>query len=286
VLGEGRRPLALAAALTGAALALGLLAGGAGASGGFTLGDEPCELIPPARSASAVGGGQCEGVRPGALVESRAGKHPADRTFCTLNFLFRGSDGRRYIGTAGHCVLGESSFDSEGGSKRWRRGGPRARDSEGDRIGRYAYAVLEDPRDFALIRLRRGVESSPRMCHFGGPTGVNADQPTRTVVLNYYGNGLVAGETVPARTLYAFGMPDPDHVYANGPAVMGDSGAPVNSADGRAVGVLVTFGLHVGSIGSEGIDAGVVGITRLPPQLQRASEALGIRLRLLTAPVM
>jgi len=284
--GEWRRRLMLAWALAGAALALGLLAGGAGArSAGFTLGGEPCEPIPTARGASPVGGGPCEGVRPGALVESRTATND-ESSFCTLNFLFRGSDGRRYIGTAGHCVLGESSFDSGGGNKRWRRGGPRARDAEGDRIGRYTYAAFQDPRDFALIRLRRGVEASPSMCHFGGPTGINADRPTRLVELNYYGNGLVAGEATPARTLYAFGMPDPDHVYANGPAGPGDSGAPVISADGRAVGVLVSVGLHMGTIGSEGADAGAVGITRLPPQLQRASEALGIRLRLRTAPLM
>jgi hypothetical protein len=284
-MGEGRLPLMLAAALAGATLALALLAGGA--SAGFTLGEQRCELIPPAPNLAAAGGGECEGVRPGALVESRTGD-PDERSFCTLNFLFRGSDGRRYVGTAGHCVLGESSSGSEQrGAKRWRRGGPRARDADGDRIGRYTYAVLADPRDFALIRLRKGVAANPRMCHFGGPTGVNADLTERPVVLHYYGNGLVAGETVPARTLYAFGMPDPDHVYANGPAAPGDSGAPVISRDGRAVGVLVTIGLHTGSAGEEeGADAGTVGITRLLPPLGRASEALGIRLRLRTAPLM
>jgi hypothetical protein len=282
-----RRSLLSACVLAGALLALALLAGGAPAKpASFTLGGKSCKLIPPARTASALGTGRCEGVRPGGLVETRAPGEGGDTSFCTMNFLFRGSDGRRYIGTAGHCVLGESAFDGERGEKRWRRRGPIARDSEGDPIGRYAYAVLEDPRDFALIRLRKRVATNPGMCHFGGPTGVNADQTPGTVALNYYGNGLLAGDTVPARTLYALGMPDPDHVYATGPAAPGDSGSGVITADGRALGVLVTFGLHLGGIGSGGVDAGAVGITRLAPQLERAAERLGIRLRLRTAGLM
>jgi SAM-dependent MidA family methyltransferase len=42
----------------------------------------------------------------------------------------------------------------------------------GNRIGEFAYAILQDPKDFALIRLDPGVAANPQMCHFGGPTGV------------------------------------------------------------------------------------------------------------------
>jgi len=86
--------------------------------------------------------------------------------------------------------------------------------------------------------------------------------------------------------MLALGMPDPDHVYAQGVVVPGDSGSGVISADGRAIGVAVTTGLHTSSIGTSGLDAGEVGITRLAPQLARAEAVLGISLSLATAPTL
>jgi hypothetical protein len=78
-------------------------------------------------------------------------------------------------------------------------------------------------------------------------------------------------------------MPDADHVYAQGLVLPGDSGSGVISDDGRAVGVAVTTGLHSSSIGTSGLDAGEVGITRLAPQLEQAQSVLGIGLSLVTA---
>ncbi|HSH23664.1 MAG TPA: hypothetical protein VK975_06355, partial [Acidimicrobiales bacterium] len=45
-----------------------------------------------------VGLGSCSGLRPGSRVVT-------DNGSCTLNFVFTGSDGERYMGTAGHCIL-------------------------------------------------------------------------------------------------------------------------------------------------------------------------------------
>ena len=60
---------------------------------------------------------------------------------------------------------------------------PRGQDAVASAIGEFAYAVLEDPKDFALIRLDPGVEASPEMCHFGGPTGIfEGDTPDTTVL--------------------------------------------------------------------------------------------------------
>ena len=81
-------------------------------------------------------------------------------------------------------------------------------------------------------------------------------------------------------------MPDPDHVYAAGAVVPGDSGSGIISSDGRAVGVIVTTGLHTGSIGTGGLDAGAMGITRLAPQEARTEQVLGIGLTLQTAPLL
>jgi hypothetical protein len=246
----------------------------------WTLGGVPCDLI-EVPAAAPVGTGTCPGVRPGAIVQSDVGQ-------CTFNFLFQGSDGRRYIGTAGHCILGDSAVGGQdAGEESWGPGsGPEARDSAGNRIGEFAYAILQDPKDFALIRLDPGVSASPQMCHFGGPTGVNSDRTSSLVVLNHFGQGIGVGTAVPARSATALGMPDPDHVYAQGAVVPGDSGSGIQSSDGRAVGVIVTTGLHADSIGTSGVDAGTTGVTRLAPQVQRASQALGAAFTLVTAPTL
>ncbi len=86
--------------------------------------------------------------------------------------------------------------------------------------------------------------------------GTNADQGSAPVVLNHFGNGIGVGSVLPARSALAIGMPDPDHVFATGAVVPGDSGSGIISSDGRAVGVIVTTGLHTGSIGTGGLDAG------------------------------
>ena len=245
----------------------------------WTLGGVPCTLI-PVPAAAPLGTGTCPGVRPGAIVRSDVGQ-------CTLNFLFLGSDGASYIGTAGHCILGTSPFGGDVGEMAWAPGtGPVARDADGNPIGEFAYAILQDPKDFSLIRLDPLVEASAAMCQFGGPTAVNDDRPglTEPVVLNWFGNGVGVGVVLPARSAVAMGMPSPDHVFADGAAAPGDSGSGVISSDGRAVGVLVTVGVHTASIGSGGLDAGLIGMTRLTPQVERAQQVLGVDLVLQLAP--
>ena len=75
------------------AVAAVLVPASAASAGNWTLGGVPCQLI-EVPAAAPVGTGACPGVRPGAVVESDNGQ-------CSFNFLFAGSDGRRYIGTAG-----------------------------------------------------------------------------------------------------------------------------------------------------------------------------------------
>jgi hypothetical protein len=255
------------------------LAAPAGAEA-FTIGGKRCELI-EVPAAAPVGTSACPGVRPGAYVETDKGQ-------CSLNFLFRAADGRRYIGTAGHCILGESALGGEdAGERTWAPGtGPAARDSNGSRIGEFAYAVLQDPKDFALIRLDENVQASPQMCHFGGPTGTNSDRTSTPTLLHHYGNGLVVGNVLPARSALALGTPNPDHVLATGVVVPGDSGSGVISSDGRAVGVAVALGIGLGGLGSDGLDAGPVIITRIAPQEARAEHVLGTALTLQTAPAL
>ncbi len=248
--------------------------GGSGGSGGQSGGDRQTT------SATPVGTGSCPGVRPGAVVRSDVGQ-------CTLAFLFRGGDGRDYIATAGHCILGEGPFASDAGERTWAPGqGPAARDASGRRVGEFAYAILQDPYDFSLIRLDPGVTASPQVCHFGGPIGIYTTRANSPQLLHWFGQGLLLGQTVPARSAVAPSTADPDHVFAVGAALPGDSGSGVITPNGAAVGILVTVGVHAGSVGSAGVDAGTIGITRLAPQLARAERALGTSLTLRTAPLL
>lgn len=234
----------------------------------LNLGGQVCQTI-AVPTAAPFGAGRCPGVRPGALLESRVG-------FCTMNFLFRDRAGRRYIGTAGHCILGSR------GERKWGAGGPVAKDSRGRRIGRFRYAALRGEKDFALIRLtgagRR--QARPAMCHFGGPSGIDTTRPGGPVTLEHYGQGLITGTVAPARTFTANGMRNRNHVFAQGAVAPGDSGGPVTrGGSGRGVGVVVTGGFHLDSGGP-----GTVGITRLGPQKTRAERGIGERLTIVRAP--
>lgn len=229
-----------------------------------------------------VGLGSCSGLRPGSQVVT-------DNGSCTLNFVFTGSDGERYMGTAGHCILSTLPINQNIGEETFAESeGPEARDAEGNRIGEFAYAIQEAPRDFGLIRLDDDVEASPQVAQFGGPTGVNDEITTEPTLLSLFGNPLgIGGPLASGRTLVAIGgLPDPDSVAATGVSVQGDSGGPVLDQQGRAVGVLVTGGpqLTDALLRLEALDTGIIGISRLTPQLEQAERALGVDMTLQTAP--
>jgi hypothetical protein len=255
-----------------------------------------CPLIRVPTAGTPVGTGGCPGVRPGSrLLNNFSG-------LCTAGFLFRAPDGTRYISTAAHCIGEAEGGGDDPHEQIWPPGrGPRALDASGRVIGRFAYGALSShatgvgvtyDRNFALIRLDPRIEASPEMCFFGGPSGVYTANTDETLVLHYYGGGDTLGDVLPARSGVARGTPEPNYVYATGLAAAGDGGSPVVTADGLAVGMLVTFSAHgVGFSTSPGgpppayveSQQGTIGITRLAPQLARASEAMGIPLELVTA---
>ena len=196
---------------------------------------------------------------------------------CTFGFTFRGSNGKRYMSTAGHCVLFRGSTNIEG-EKVWPSGtGPVAETKFYRPVGRFVYAVFSDSMDFAIIELFPGVKARAQMCHFGGPTALNRDDVIAPGVLHHYGNGIVLGQILPARSAVAAGTGDPDSAFAWGTAILADSGSPVIDSDGAAVGLLVDGGPHDGQ--------GLIGITRFRRELSRAQALLGIDLTLEHAPL-
>jgi len=218
---------------------------------------------------------------------------------CTINFMYRGSDGARYISTAGHCLINKDQVDAQ----TWKRGhGPVAHDGSGRRIGEYAFwtvhytssgPALVSARDMSLIRLDAAVKSVPRLAHFGGPTGMNADITSTPVVMHSVGNGEGPGylkETdstvAPARTFIAPAMPNANSQGVIGYAGPGDSGSPVISDDGRAVGLLVGLP-HVGpGLSSGAPDVGALQLIRLPQMVSFAERTMHLRLTLMTAPLL
>ena len=45
----------------------------------------------------------------------------------------------------------------------------------------------------------------------------------------------------------------------------------------------MTTGLHPASLGTSGVDAGLMGVTRLAPQLERAQAVTGVAYSIVTA---
>ncbi|MEA2828694.1 MAG: hypothetical protein QOG43_3133 [Actinomycetota bacterium] len=258
-----------ASAASGAGVPKGRGASPAGVPWAFE--GQSCRLLSTASPRALVGGDTCGGVRPGAPVLTPVGQ-------CTLNFLWRGSDGRDYIGTAGHCLLeGTSRTQAVFGPG----DGPPARDAAGHRIGEFAYAVLDDVGDFALIRLDPNVGASPEICRFGGPTGIDVGPIASLTPLHHVGRGTLTGGLVPARTQLAVEGDDIRVVTGLGVASAGDSGSPLVDLDGRAVGLVVATGPAL-PLAPTGL---FVFSMRIAPEMGRASRAMGVAFDLVTAPL-
>lgn len=221
-------------------------------------------------------------IRPGILIES-------PEAVCTASFLFENrSDGRAFLSTASHCfpshVLGVAV--SVGGQV----------------IGRLRYdsfLLMEQEResdpealmynDFALIELSNDsrAKANAAVTFFGGPTELvpSSSIPSGARIVSYGASSL----RDPAEEVGAIGT-DADaqrglflervskwrsRIYEVSPGLPGDSGAPVMTASGAAVGLAVAWN-----------DPGAPGsneITNLDAALGYARENTDLDLRLVTA---
>lgn len=244
----------------------------------------------------AAVGTECPGVRPGAVLIVPLTPPVDPRPYPTFGFMFSGSDGHVYASTAGHVALG-----LESGERMWEAGtGIVGFDADGRRIGEFSYAIntrtetrpgLPPGADLALIRVDDAVEVDPSVCVFGGPHGLDDRiiDPPELVHHRWFGATPVGGRVgyplpdgpwlVGDRSGVSVGMPSEHVVSVIGHAAPGDSGAPVLSEDGLAVGLIAAppATIEQASMGGSFI------VSRLGPAVSRAEEALGITLSLVTA---
>lgn len=202
---------------------------------------------------------------------------------CTGAAILAGSDGHRYVATAGHCSP-QRGVLSEGQQ-------PSVTTADGLSLGRLVWAELDSVphADAALVRVSpdAAVETSTRV--IGGPVAMRSAAPEIGSRLLLVGNAPgLASDLVPAMKarggVVAFPQATPASFTYAAPAAPGDSGGPVVDCSGRLVGI--HSGTFVGFFEDGPRPYGPQEASMLAPALERAGEALSITLELVpgTAP--
>lgn len=186
-------------------------------------------------------------VQAGGPVSNTRGQ-----VYCSFNFVF--TDGSSsYIGTADHC------FDDTmyPGAKGLRVGDTVRTGDVNDVAGRLTSAteigkvvVSDGEIDFALVKINPGVEVVARVRGWGGPSGVahHSDTTTGDIVLAT-GYGLGIGELSATRSRSGILVSDDARWQsADLLATPGDSGGPIMTRSGKALGVITTLGQSSGTL--------------------------------------
>lgn len=252
-------------------------------------------LLAIALAALAVGGLAGAGTVPGSEEEPeiRPGSEIVEPGPCTLNWVFDDEAGNVYVGTADHCVgeVGQpvrtAGFDAAIGTVAYLGGGFGGAD------------------DFALVEIHDAYEDQidPATRGIGGPTGLYrpapvdlqettttpgaSDERLHPLPVLFHGHGTGWGDDEETRTRGGTVTEVGEDAFTFvGPVTGGDSGAPVQSTAGQAVGVVAgnagtVVGIEPGTPGP--VDQKVSG-PLLVDSLRAAEDALATELSLRTAP--
>jgi len=227
-------------------------------------------------------------VRPGA-----AAFNAKDGNKCTIGFLLRGGDGARYAILGHPCAPGSRDNRATIGpidhEVIWPNGkGPQVLDSSGKVVGRLVYDInrLKYPKelDVALMRLESRVAYSPKVCQYGGPSGIDSQISNDPTTANSYGQGdqFYLGDGPHAhQDPIPFGLNDPVRIHAAISSEQPNAGGPVVVGDGSpALGVMSQWNETPSTDPKEG--SGVT-VFRLGPLIKVLQDTLHIKLTLIKA---
>lgn len=181
---------------------------------------------------------------------------------CTANFVFT-SGSNVFIGQAAHCSGTGAATDTNGCDAGSLPLGTNVEIQGADHLGTLVYSswIAMDGanetdvnacqyNDFALVRIdaRDHDKVNPSLPVFGGPNGIDTDGAgTGESVYTYGNSSLRAGLTQLSphvgASLGTSGAGWTTGIYTVTPGLPGDSGSAVLSADGEALGILVTLAI-------------------------------------------
>jgi hypothetical protein len=190
-----------------------------------------------------------------------------DGVACSVGYAFTDSHRRRFVSTAGHCA-GDVPL------------GTVALDRERRPVGRLVFSVREDPtRDFALVQLFPSTGVDPRIPGMGTPRRIFTARETGRREVRFLGQGLGVS-ALGVRTGFVSNLASPEYFRFVGAVNAQDSGGPVVTADGQALGIIigVTGGPNAVGADPQGADVGTAYGARLKPLLDAAQRALKVRL--------
>lgn len=234
-------------------------------------------------------------IRPGASVLTFTSDTGEEWPACTANFVFRSPDNASlYLGTAAHCVTdheigatvdvaeGEasgtlvySSWKALGGEEEW--------------TGAKLY------NDLALIRIpdAHRAKVHPAVVHYGGPTGLASPPDTGDQLLTYgdteYREVAPGTDRLdPRRGVVTTANASWTMAYFTGPSIWGDSGSPVMTADGQALGVMSIWNYYLPWTNRPPEESlpHSNGLSNLGPALDFLHDETDLRVELVTWPML
>lgn len=242
-----------------------------------------------------------QSIRPGVPIVSTTSRTGENTTACTANFLFRDAENRSlFLGTAAHCTdemeIGSQVSIGRDGRTRGELvyNSYRRMDNLSERPDGWSKY-----NDLALVELPTGAwpDVHPAMLGYGGPTGLSGSLDIGAEVFNYgntrYREHAPNDEQLDRRRgIVTHETPWVTWVRFPNQALPGDSGAPVVSADGEAVGEVSRYNVLLARYDPDEVppvddpqttaSTGAMGIGRLQPQIAWAENHTDLDVELVT----